>query len=630
MNKEDLIEYKKKIAELSEKEKKLRDLELKKYATGELQGPPVGYASIDKPWLKYYPESINDIQIPNQSIYQLLEQNSQKMLDKPVIRYFGFKTNFRDYLKRINKIAISLKKIGVKQGDIVPLVLPNVPECRELIYALNMIGAISYPLNPLISPQVFDQIMRENKISKLFIFSGLYPKYKDKIESNSDLQEVVLLNGDESLPSFLRKTMQFKDKLKKEEKPNYLYRKENISWDEFYSLSKGVKGKIDSVFVPNQTAIIIGTSGTTGTPKGVCLTNESLNAMTLQHMYGDMNIEEGDLLLDTMMQSISYGLAVTLYSANCGLETIIIPELNTHILPLLRKYKPQHYTGGPVHYENILKDLGNQPIDLPPQKNMVSGGATLDKKVESKLNNCAMTEDDGDIYVRQGLGCTENGGASTFAKKGTYKFGGVGIPLALENMGVFIPGTEEEVLTGQTGELCITGPTLMTEYFNNKAETENVLKTHSDGTLWLHMGDLGHIDEDGQVYITDRIKEIFMRNCFNVHPSTIAKKILEHPGVDSCKVIGVEHPIDQMVPLAFIKLKEGYDLEGTKYEIEEMCKEGLEETSIPFEYVFVDYMPINLGGKIDTKQLLDASGIDYMKNNNVKELKLVHVEAFKK
>ena len=196
MNKEDLIEYKKKIAELSEKEKKLRDLELRKYATGELQGPPVGYASIDKPWLKYYPESINDIQIPNQSIYQLLEQNSQKMLDKPVIRYFGFKTNFRDYLKRINKIAISLKKIGVKQGDIVPLVLPNVPECRELIYALNMIVAISYPLNPLISPQVFDQIMRENKISKLFIFSGLYPKYKDKIESNSDLQEVVLLNGD--------------------------------------------------------------------------------------------------------------------------------------------------------------------------------------------------------------------------------------------------------------------------------------------------------------------------------------------------------------------------------------------------------------------------------------------------
>ena len=254
-------------------------------------------------------------------------------------------------------------------------------------------------------------------------------------------------------------------------------------------------------------------------------------------------------------------------------------------------------------------------------KNLVSGGASLPKELERKLNKvsddfCEDGKESSQIILRQGFGATENGGCGAYAKQGAYKFGGLGIPLPYDTIAIFEPGTDKELKYNEEGEICITGPTIMKEYLNNPSETEKVLKKHSDGKMWLHLADLGRMDEDGQLYLTDRIKNIFMRTGFNVHPSKISEFIDTLPQVSESKVIGFEHPSEQKVPVAFIVLKDNSEdnREKALEEIKKKCYGNLEEMSLPYEYVVVDTLPRNLGGKIDENLLVSLSGINYMKD----------------
>lgn len=575
-----------------------------------------GYASFDKPWLKYYPEGVENTVVPDMSMYQMLVEYNKGNLNSVAMRYFGFPIKYRDYFDKIEKYSKSLLSIGVKKGDIVLLALPNVPECRELIYALNKIGAIAYPVSPMLSGTELSKIINENNIKTVFMFDMFFEKFGKVLSASDCVKNIIVNDGAESIPIFFRKLSELKKKLFNFESKNNVPKDcRNMSFSEFSMKSKKYSGKEINIYDKNSVAVIIGTSGTTGTSKGVCLTNENLNAMALQHFVGDMHFEKGDRILDILIQSIGYGIAVAHYSGICSLESVMIPELVIHILPFIKKYEISHFTGGPIHYINLLKDVDNDKTKVPKIKNYVSGGATLPKDVESQLNgiesDLVEINNENEVIIRQGLGCTENGGAATYAKRGAYKFGGVGIPLALENMAIFKPGTDEELPIGELGEICISGPTIMLRYLNNETETERVLKVHSDGTKWLHTCDLGTIDNDGQVYITDRIKDIFMRKGFNVHPSKVNEFLEKLDIVESSKVIGVSHPDEQTVPVAFIKLKCDMSIEEAKKIILEKCYDGLEEPSIPYEIVFVDQMPRNIGGKIDANYLLELSQIDY-------------------
>lgn len=582
------------------------------------------YPSDIKPWKKYYENFEENFVVPQESAFMLLEKSANKMPNNIAINYMNFKLTFKKYIDKIINEASSLKKLGVKKGEIVPVFLPNIPEARTTIYALNIVGAIAYPINPLLPPKEFEKILIENNVKNLFMFNMFYQKYMLAIQ-NSSVENVIMTYGTDMIPKYILKFKNILDNLKKE-KRNTLIPDSVISWDEFI-ISKS-KENIKPIYEKNQTSVIIGTSGTTGTPKGVCLTNENLNSMALEHLNGSLNFKPGDKMLDILIPSIGYGLSVMHYEGVCGLETILIPTLQSDIYPLLKKYKPDHFAGGPIHYENLVSYHENDPIIYG--KNFVSGGASLPKTIEKKLNK--IKEDDTfeekNIFVRQGLGCTENGGASTYAKKGAYKPYGVGIPLLYETVGIFKPGTDVELGFNTDGEICINGPTVMKEYLNNEEETNKVLKKHNDGKIWLHTADIGYMDEDGQIFIKDRIKNIFARRGFNVHPNTIADFISSLPIVEKAFVMGINHPDEQMVPVAFIKLKEEMPLKEAENIINENCYQFLEETSIPYEIVFVSDLPLNLGGKVDTKKLLELSQIDYFKNKEKSFSRVLNIPKY--
>lgn len=587
-----------------------------------MDGMLTGYPSIDKPWLRFYPSGADNIAIPEKTIFQLLEDSNIERMNATLMNFNGIKISAKKYLEMIKKTALSLDKLNVKQNEIILTMMPNVPESRTLIYADNILNSIIYPVTPMISPVELDRIIRENEIRKIFIFEMFFEKYRSVIEKNKTIEAVIISDGRAYVPKPLNCMIDISKKIKGEKKvipfgDNY------IQYNEFLDFSKSNKRILKPEYIPNQTAAIIGTSGTTGIPKGVCLTNENLNAMALQHKYGDMNFEVGDKLLDLLIQSIGYGIGVAHYSGVCGIESILIPTLETNILPLIDKYNPLHFTGGPIHYETLLKELEKNNRNKPKIKNMVSGGASLDIDVEKKLNE--ITDDgiidENKVFVRQGLGCTENGGAATYSKKGAYAVGSVGIPLCLETMSVFEPGTDRELKYNEQGELCILGPTVMKGYLNNEIETDIVLKKHSDGNIWLHTGDLGYMDECGRVYLTDRIKNIFMRKGFNVHPNSIQKFISSFDFIDSCYVTGIEHPTEQIVPVAFVKFNENIDKTIAIKQLEMQCSQNLEEASIPYEFIVVNEFPRNLGGKIDKNKLIEMNQVSYTNMEKKKILK---------
>ena len=256
-------------------------------------------------------------------------------------------------------------------------------------------------------------------------------------------------------------------------------------------------------------------------------------------------------------------------------------------------------------------------------KNYLCGGASLSKKTEQELNGnidenyIEPKEGESKVFVRQGLGATENVGTGIFTTRGSYKLGSVGIPIALSNCAIFKTGTDEEVQTGEIGEICMSGPTMMEYYLNNSEETNKVLKRHSDGTTWLHLGDEGYMDKDGNVFML--YKNIFMRNGFNVHPKKIAETLLKSDDVENCYVAGVKHPVEMSVPVAFVVLKDGVNEEKAIKELNELCYSNLDEYYVPYDYKFVKELPLNLGGKVDVKKLLEDNDVDY---SNSKESKM--------
>mgnify|MGYP004518332043 FL=1 len=588
-------------------------------------GGLTGYPSIDKPWLKFYEENVELTSIPEGSIYEVVKYNNKDNLNNIALDLrtskndfkSGIKISYLDYIKRMDSIAASYSKIGIRKNEILATVLPNIPESRELIYGLNKLGITVYPISPMIPIQQFDKILSENEIKNVVIFSQFYEKFEASL-STKKLNSLLYVTGAESLPKFLQVINNFKNKdLRKKFQLN-----DNVLfWDEFEKIGKQVHEEITPYYDKDHIAIIVGTSGTTGTPKGVCLTDDNLNAIALQHGLSGI-FDKQDVMLDALIQSIGYGISTMHYSTCYGYKNILIPELLLDKYPsVLCRTHPDHFTGGPVHCQYLASSKEFENGILPKAKNIVSGGATLDKSLERKLNNVdeSYVEHgyDPKILIRQGLGATENGGCGTYQKQGAYKFGGVGIPLPLDIVSIFKPGTDEELKYNEEGEICISGPTVMKKYLNNDEETSNVLKLHKDGKIWLHLADLGHMDEDGQLYITDRIKNIFMRNGFNVHPSTISSYISSLPEVKECVVVGIDHEKEQCVPVAFVSLvndnKETLDLIKTK------CYENLEETSIPYDYVVMDKLPRNIGGKYDTQLLIDQ----YKKARKDKEKTLI-------
>ena len=603
MNKEDLIRLKKKIVELSDKEKKERDLYLRNISLGNILGPMTGYASIDKPWLKYYNENNIDKERLNCSAYDYMKHYNINNLSYNAINYMGNIITYKELLDKIDEVTKSLINLNVKSGDVVTLIMANIPENIYLFYAINRLGAVANIIDPRLKTDEIIEIVNNNK-SKLVISIDSFMNKKNilNIKKNSNIENIVLVNPLETLKN--NKLISFAISCK--EKINYhLSSKSFIRWSYFIDNGRNVTLSDIPKYAEEKNAIMVRTGGTTGKPKIVVLSNKNLNEMANQHFLGEYNFNKKDLFLNFLPPFIAYGICgATHMPLVLGLENILIPKFDAKDFPdLMKKYKPNVVFGGPILYEKMMNSKKTKNIDLSSLRVPVSGGDTMNIELENKINKYF---EDNNCYhtIGQGYGMTEVSSSACYSKESSYVEGSVGIPLINNSISIFDADTMDEKMINEEGEVCIKTNTMMSGYFNNEIENNNVIKTHEDGSTWVHTGDIGKMNSNGNLFVIGRMKRMIVSNGSKIFPISIESIICKNPYVESCVVVGAEHKALRHVPVAHIVLNDNnIDKEKLIDELNSEIKKELPDYYLPFIYVFRRNMPLTSIDKIDYKML---------------------------
>lgn len=613
MKSEDLTKLKEKISQLSSEEKKLRDLYLRDISLGNICGPITGYASIDKPWLKYYEKIGITKEIPKVKAYDLIHNKYANNKELISLNYFGKKITYYEMFNNIEMVAKSLKKIGVQKGDIVLMALPTIPEMVYVFYALNRIGAIVDTVDPRIKSDRYKQIISETNAKYLFAIDMCYPTISSLLKE-VDLSKVILTSATTSLPLPIKMLSLLKNKNRYKITDNKI-----IDWSDFIKLGQNYLGEVDCKYSADMPVVIVHTGGTTGEPKGVILTNENFNTMAVTQEISGFNSQEKDKFLTFLPPFIAYCLVNAIHDPlYLGFENILIPKFDASDFPnLMYKYKPNHVLAGPILWDYFIKNKKIQKEDLSYLKSPISGGDVLNIELEREINNF-FKQHNCNIPIASGYGLTEVSAAAIYSKSTAYKEGFVGIPYVKNNVSVFVPGTKEELPYNQEGEICISTKTLMKEYFNNHSATANIIKKLADGERWIYTGDLGIIDHDGSIKVSGRIKRLIVRNGNKIFPSDVENIILQNQLINRVSVVSMPSSEERNAPVAYLTIKPtGMGFENDIVDnIELAIRNKLPDFNVPVKYIFKLELPLTNINKIDFKKL-EQESLKYLDSDKI-------------
>ena len=568
------------------------------------------YASQAKPWLKYYDQKFIDQTLPALSAFEYVCQRSKNHLNDTALEYYGRKFAYADLIVNVKKTAAALRGAGVKKGDIITVVSIMTPEIIALFYAADMMGATLNLVDPRYSVEGIREYIEEVDSHLLVCLNVVYERCRQAAK-RTNVEKVIVLSPADSLPP----VMAVGYKLTTPDKNKYA--SNVIRWKQFI---KGGEGQSTAAepYDPDHACVVVHTGGTTGSPKGVMLTDDCFNGIALQFQAYPKLFHRGQKLMNVMPPFIAYGFACGIHlPLVLGFTVIIIPNLDPAKLgSLVLKHKPEHMFGVPTHYQQLASDPKLRDKDLSFIINYAAGGDSLSRGAEQTVNDFLAAH--GARYpIAKGYGMTEVSSAATVAAGLDNKPGSVGIPMVNTVVAAFEPGTDQELPIGQRGELCISGPCLMKGYYNKPEETAILLRRHPDGRVWAHTGDMGYLDEDGFVYLDSRIKRMIIRHDgFKVFPSMIENVVSRHPAVHQCSVVGCTDKDHTQGRLPFVYIVLKADITAKKKqvirELERMCAEELPEYVQPVAYKFISSMPMTPVGKVDYRQLeADISPRDY-------------------
>ena len=348
-------------------------------------------------------------------------------------------------------------------------------------------------------------------------------------------------------------------------------------------------------------AAILYSGGTTGTTKGILLSNRNFNALGLQTIAASGYPDIAHMkMLSVMPIFHGFGLGVGIHTPLIGGATcILVPQFSIQTYSkILRKQKPDFIPGVPTLFEALLrcKDLEN--VDLGFLKGIFCGGDSLSpelkKKVDAFLKSHGCQE-----QIREGYGTTECVTASCLTPKDFAREGSIGVPYPDTFYKIVKPGTTEEVRAGTEGEICLRGPTVMLGYMDNPEETAQALQTHDDGHLWLHTGDVGFMDKDGFIYFRQRLKRMIVSSGYNIYPSQLENILDGHEKVLQSCIIGVQDDYRGQRVQAYVVPMPGIEpSESLKEELLEFCRGRIAKYAMPRQLEFRTELPKTPVGKV--------------------------------
>ena len=556
---------------------------------------------VKAPWLKSYDEEVPaHLNYSAKTMEEALEDTARRHGDLIAYDYMGSHCTYRELVEKVHQCARALKAMGIREGDRVTICMPNCPQTLIMFYAVNLVGAVSNMVHPLSAESEIAFYLRDSASVAAITLDQFYPKFA-RIRRVVDLPNLIVTSAADELSAPVRAGYYIKEGHKIKPIPK---RANVLQWKDF--LRRG--DYIDIYEVSRHAddpAVILYSGGTTGTTKGILLTNLNFNALGAQIIATNPFFRPGDKMLAIMPMFHGFGLGVSIHSMMWGGgRCILIPRFTPETYAdLLRKYRPNLIAGVPSLFEALLRVKKMEGVDLSCLKGVFSGGDSLSVELKKRLD--AFLEDHGAaVQVREGYGTTECVTASCLTPMHQAREGSIGLPFPDMYYKIVKVGTEEEVPYGQEGEICISGPTVMREYVNHPEETADTLRVHADGRTWVHTGDLGLMDADGFVYFRQRIKRMIVTNGYNVYPSQLENVLDGHEYVQISCGIGGPDPITIQRVKAFVVLKPGYQpTEACRQALLAHCRKHIAKYAIPSEIEFRQELPKTLVGKVAYRKL---------------------------
>lgn len=560
------------------------------------------YASVAKPWLKYYDASFIGQPLPDCTTFEYLYQQNKQHLNEPALEYFGRKITYADLFVNIKKTAAAFRAIGLKRDDIATVVSIMTPEIIYAFYAADLIGATLNLVDPRYSVEGIHDYIAEVDSHLLICLNVTYDRCVQAAK-RTHVERILVVSPADSLS--LPMAMGYK--LKNPDKNHYS--SNVIHWKDFIVGGQGQSTAADPVDPMDHACVVVHTGGTTGSPKGVMLTDRNFNTIAKQFKTYEFLCHRGQTLMNIMPPFIAYGFACGIHlPLTLGIKVVIIPNADASKLgSLVLKYKPQHMFGVPTHYQQLATDPRLKNKDLSFIRMYAAGGDAISVGAEENVNEF-LAAHNVEFPMAKGYGMTEVSSAATAAAASITKPGSAGIPLVDTIVSVFEPGTAKELPIGEQGEICICSESIMKGYYHKPEETAAVKQVHPDGRTWVHTGDVGYIDEDGFVFVGSRIKRLIIRpDGFKVFPSMIENAISHHPAVRQCSVVGCvakDHPQGRL-PFVFVVLDPAAADKKRQIlrELRQLCVEELPEYVQPVAYKFISEMPLTPVGKVDYRKL---------------------------
>ena len=553
------------------------------------------------PWEPYMGDVPMHLDYFEGSMFDMIADVAERYPNNIAYDFMGRSTTYKQFIKEIERCARALKTIGVREGDKVTIAMPNCPQAIVMFYAVNLVGGIANMIHPLSAEKEIEFYLNESESVTAITLDSFYNKF-EAIRENTRVVNIIIASVKDALTKPVRAGYMLTEgrKIKKIPKDAPV-----IRWNQFMRLADCCFYNYKVERRSDDPAVILYSGGTTGTTKGIVLTNRNFNALSQQIVATNPMFRPGDKMLSAMPLFHGFGLGVCIHSMLAqGGRCILIPRFTAESYARqIVKYKCNFIAGVPTLYEALLRLPSMDGADLSSLKGVFSGGDSLSVELKKKCDKF-LYDHKATVQVREGYGTTETVTACCLTPSHMFKEGSIGLPFPDTYIKIVEPGTDRELPYGEEGEILLAGPTVMKEYMKHPEETAQTMRRHADGLTWVYTGDLGTQDEQGFVYFRGRAKRMIVSSGYNVYPGQIENILDAHEKVQMSCVIGVPDPYKMQKVKAFVKLSpDAKPDEATKQELLAYCRKHIAKYAMPYDIEFKEDMPKTLVGKVAYREL---------------------------
>ncbi len=561
---------------------------------------PAGHSGhVEQPWIRNYQPGVPaEIELPTESLVEMFERSVREAGDSPAMEFFGRRTSYRDLGEQVDRAAEGLRRLGVKAGDRVALILPNCPQHVVAFYAVLRLGAVVVEHNPLYTSRELRHQFEDHLARVAIVWNKVVPAVQE-FPADLALDRIVAVDLLDAFPAIKRVALHLPVKKLRETRAALSAPAPGaMAWKELLAAPP-----LDNAH-PRPTvtdlAVIGYTSGTTGLPKGAMLSHFNLYANALQGeawMHGAQQRKEVLYAVLPMFHAFGMTLYLTFGIRKQGL-LVLFPKFDTDlVLAAMKKSPATIYCAVPPIYERTALAAMEKGISLRSCKYCISGAMNLPDHVVELWESVS-----GGLLV-EGYGMTESSPVALgnpFAD--TRQAGTIGVPFPSTLMKVAdVDDPAKEMAAGEPGELLLKGPQVFQGYWNNPEESVKALT--ADG--WLRTGDIVTVNAEGFTTIVDRAKELVITGGFNVSPSEVEAVLRSHDSVVDAAVFGAVSDRGGEMVVAAVQLEDGAQLAETA--LRDYCKENLARYKVPVRIIEIADMPRSMLGKILRKQVKEQS-----------------------